>query len=567
MALTTSQHDETVAPLPTWARPPAADPAPSTRRGVLTRAATAAVVAAAMAAFGHRNAAMALVAVFTVVSVVSWRVPVVARGIERFLHRFQHLVGRVLTVVLLTAVYAVAFVPAALVLRLLRRDPLALGSRAGDASFWRPAARPKRPLHRHSYTDERHPRATGGAVRRRPLRTALAVLGALVLLATIDLGAGLAMGPDPQAEVDEPARQVDDAAMEVPDVAARTGEPWAPALYAELSAAYERSEYHPFRGWTVPDFRGTHVNVEDEVRRSYQTSLPGPAVEVFFFGGSTMMGWFQRDEHTIPSEVVRLAEADGIAVEAVNYGQPAYQNWQEVMLLQELVSGGAVPDVAVFYDGVNELASQFRSGPSEDPIHLQSRTIGERLAGAAAAAVDDEEPAPASERLVDAYLEISALGRAYRASPVKDLAERVTGTADTEHPWPDQQERPQERGRAASSLHGRGVALGDALSSGYDFETRWFWQPFIYTKDAAPGEEDVVGSWGTDPASWTVASDEARDRLAEPVADLSDALDGVEQPVFYDFVHTNEAGARAVARAMYERLKPTLLELQAGAAP
>jgi hypothetical protein len=565
--LTTSQHDDAVAPLPTWARPPAEEPPSSTRRGVLTRAATAAVVAGVMVALGHRTAAMVLVAVFTAVSVVSWLVPAVARAIERFLLRFQHLAGRVLTVVLLTAVYLVVFVPAALVLRLLRRDPLALGSRTGDASFWRPAARPKRPLHRRTYTDERHPRAAGGAVRWRPLRTALAVVGAVVLLAAVDLGAGLAMGPEPQGQVDEPVRQVDQAAMEVPDVGAGADEPWAADLYAELATAYERSAYHPFRGWTVPDFRGTHVNVNDEVRRSYQTSLPGPAVEVFFFGGSTMMGWFQRDEHTIPSEVVRLAEADGIAVKALNYGQPAYQNWQEVMLLQELVSGGAVPDVAVFYDGVNELASQFRSGPSEDPIHLQSRTIGERLAGAAAATADDEEPEPASERLVDAYLEISAIGRAYRASPVKQLAERVTGTADTEHPWPDQQERPQERGRAASSLHGRGVALGEALSSGYEFETRWFWQPFIYTKDAAAGEEDVVGSWGTDPAAWTAASDEARAQLAEPVVDLSDALDGVAQPVFYDFVHTNEAGARAVARAMYERLKPTLLELQAEAAP
>jgi hypothetical protein len=41
----------------------------------------------------------------------------------------------------------------------------------------------------------------------------------------------------------------------------------------------------------------------------------------------------------------------------------------------------------------------------------------------------------------------------------------------------------------------------------------------------------------------------------------------VEQPIFYDFVHTNEGGARAAAEAIYEHLKPTLLALQGEAAP
>ena len=37
-------------------------------------------------------------------------------------------------------------------------------------------------------------------------------------------------------------------------------------------------------------------------------------------------------------------------------------------------------------------------------------------------------------------------------------------------------------------------------------------------------------------------------------------LDGTSQPLMYDFVHTNELGARIVAQAMYRRLRPQLLE-------
>jgi hypothetical protein len=45
------------------------------------------------------------------------------------------------------------------------------------------------------------------------------------------------------------------------------------------------------------------------------------------------------------------------------------------------------------------------------------------------------------------------------------------------------------------------------------------------------------------------------------VVDLSAVLDAAGAPVMYDFVHTNEDGARMVARALYERLRPTLLRV------
>ena len=97
-------------------------------------------------------------------------------------------------------------------------------------------------------------------------------------------------------------------------------------------------------------------------------------------GGSTMFGSFQRDGHTIPSEFARLAEADGIPVRVVNYGQLAYVNWQEVLLLQQLASGSSRPDLAVFYDGYNDLLSQFALGHHREPTTLDAKEIEKRLA-------------------------------------------------------------------------------------------------------------------------------------------------------------------------------------------
>ena len=136
----------------------------------------------------------------------------------------------------------------------------------------------------------------------------------------------------------------------------------------------------------------------------------------------------------------------------------------------------------------------------------------------------------------------------------------ATGPLDA--PWPDQAVRPEERGRAAARLHRRGVDLAQSLGEGFGFEVAFFWQPFVYTRDVpVEGEEPVIGSWGTDPAAWTAASDAARAEIHPSVVDISDAYAGVDEPLYYDYVHTNERGAELVAAEMYDRLRPRLLEL------
>ena len=47
--------------------------------------------------------------------------------------------------------------------------------------------------------------------------------------------------------------------------------------------------------------------------------------------------------------------------------------------------------------------------------------------------------------------------------------------------------------------------------------------------------------------------------------DLGSALDGTGTPVLWDFVHTNEEGARLVAAAMLDNLRPKLEKRLAGA--
>jgi hypothetical protein len=517
---------------------------------MLLRAAVAGLVAALLWWRGHHVPAAVLVALAVTLTIASARFPAVARRVERVEGAIQRVAGRVLAVVLIGAVHLLVFTPISAVLRLLRHDPLALGQSRSDASFWRPVVKRRgRPLYRRPFSYDRIP---GGAAGRG-VRVG-AALGLILVVVLLDVGLGALLNG--LKGDDATARQASGEVnlLTAPDVPAGRDEPWRADLGREIAGAWGRKRYDPFLGWRMTDFHGRYVNQENGVRRSYQA--PGAddpnAVTVYFLGGSTMFGAFQRDEHTIPSEFARLAEADGMPVRVVNYGQLAYVNWQEVLLLESLIGQSSRPDLAVFYDGYNELLSQFALGHHRRPTTLDAREIADRLRLGA-------EPADPSvwTALYDAWRDTSAVHRVGRSLGLVSNEDTALQT-----PWTAEQgDRPGQRGADAALVYGHGVDIARRLADSYGFRSAFFWQPSVYSKRVVPGEEQALLWLGADAKAWREATRVARSRLEPPAIDVSDALDGESGPVMYDSAHTNERGARAIARAMYARLRPQLREL------
>lgn len=179
-------------------------------------------------------------------------------------------------------------------------------------------------------------------------------------------------------------------------------------------------------------------------------------------------------------------------------------------------------------------------------------------------AADDDEPS-LPDAAYRAWADVSAAHRLGRRLGLVSAPgdEPAAGSSSI---WPGAQtDRPGRRGRLAASIHSRGVDLAGRLADSYGFQAAFFWQPFLYSKRLQPGEEQLTGWLGTDADAWRAADREARSRLAAQVQDLSTALDRVEAPVMYDFVHTNELGAKVIARALYEQLRPALRTLSAEA--
>lgn len=153
---------------------------------------------------------------------------------------------------------------------------------------------------------------------------------------------------------------------------------WVEPYYEEF-AKCSYSTWEPYVYWKREPFTGEYINVDIEGhRRTVLKSIPLSTsrlrIKVFFLGGSSMWGSGVRDAYTLPSLVGNGLIREGWDPQVTNFGESGYVSTQEVIrLIQELKSGN-IPDIVVFYDGVNDVFSSYQSGIAGIPQNEKNRT-------------------------------------------------------------------------------------------------------------------------------------------------------------------------------------------------
>lgn len=474
---------------------------PEPGRGQLIGLIAAALVAGLFVARGLTWAALLVVTVAVALTLARVLSPTMERRVERVLGAITHAVGVVLSIVLLAVVALVVVVPVWAIGRVLRWD--ALEPDRAVRGRWRPRPRPRRGFFRletRVYTQEYRPtgwtRAHAWAVVLVPILALDLLMVTVVFRPSVTRGSMAAEYPGAFAD-----------------------EPWRAALLRDEGGA--GAQYDPLLLWRNPtDYASRYINIVDRARTSYRPrqDLGRPPLEVWFFGGSTMFGYGQRDGHTIASQVVRRAEADGIAIDARNFGVVAYTNWQEAEWAAELLTSRPAPDLVVFYDGKNDVGSYLLEG----------------------------QPAELSTVFADQVA--VALGR----GGVRFLA--VDARPDT-----IESDSPEN----AARLYNQGVAFSHRLVEGFGVPVRTYFQPFLYTRDL-PVDDAVLAFHGITNAPYQrQLYDQVRPLLDPSVVDIADCLDDLDREVYWDDTHHNELGADVISGCLYTDLAPELQRLWA----
>ena len=497
----------------------------------MTRALPALATAGILAMLGHRSAPLALIAVAAALILLGWFAPDLAAAFDRGVARVARALASWLARLLGIAAFLLGVLPAWGWSRLSGTG--ILRERHPGGSAWRSMAPTSGRTPSGGPAGARRSGSLQRGFRQRPLRpvlvgsaaTLLSVAVAVAALSFLRDGGPLAASAGASVPPEEPVRarvlDADEFDGLAVDEYAHEEEPWAPAHFGELRQLPYVPD--PFLGARLRDFRGEHVNVVDGRRASW--TPPDPELTVWFFGGSTMFGIGQRDDHTIPSVVAQLASDDGTPIRAHNFGVSGYVNWQEVERFEQaLTSEEELPDLVVFYDGVND------RGLASQRIDLGDR----RADGIARLPLSDDERAE---------------------------WHHAWGAPD-EMPWSPERERLEIE--LAAQQYRRGAEIAQRLAAEHGIRTVFVWQPQPFAKRPSPADDPLWERLDFDP-DWLPASAATYRAILErsgvDAIDLTRALDHLEVPVYFDSSHTNELGARVIGDALHEELAPVLAEL------
>lgn len=322
------------------------------------------------------------------------------------------------------------------------------------------------------------------------------------------------------------------------------GEPWIRQYTDDYFGMRLRWESYVY--WRRRPFSSQYINVDAAGIRKTSPGLtpaPGQSVSrVFVFGGSTTWGEGARDEGTVPSFLAQALAARGVVADVVNHGEGGYVSTQELIALLRELHRGNVPDIAVFYNGLNDRYSTAQSGEAGIPQNEWNRRAEFNL----------------SARRIQVYL-LALAGPRTGLNTVRllyRLAERAeAGAGPALH---------EGLAREVVDVYLANVRAIAGLGAVYGFTPVFYWQPTLYNKGSLTAFEQILKD--TQPGHFESFFTDVQNLLnpevnrLDPIRfhDISTLLSGHDGPLYIDFSHLSEDGNRLIA----ERIAADIESLQ-----
>ncbi len=370
------------------------------------------------------------------------------------------------------------------------------------------------------------------------IRTGWLLLG-ITLILTIGCEAGLRLALTTRGWLTERQPLTEDKSENRVVLAA-----WIPEYLEELNEAL-RAVWSPYAYWRSASFQGRYTNVnQNGLRATWNPPTRDgaddpPPMRVFTFGGSTMWCWGARDDHTIASHLSKLLYEKGQRVEVTNYGQLGYTSTQEVIALLRYLQRGDVPDIVLFYDGINDVFSSYHNGAAGIPIHEVVRRAEFNLS---------QRPIQLAWRWGREVLAGNLWGF-HRL--VTGLQRRLRRQAAPPLPSDDALVRQMVR------VYEANLTLVESLGRSYGFDPLFYWQPVIFSKrHRSPYEQHRAK--GNPFLKQTYDTVYQRIRRSQALNsrphfhNLSALFDDLKEPYYWDFAHVSGAGNRLIAAAMVD---------------
>jgi hypothetical protein len=334
------------------------------------------------------------------------------------------------------------------------------------------------------------------------------------------------------------------------------GATWAATHFREYQNLV--ADWHPYVNYRERPFTGETITVlPGGLRRTWNApQRPGAhPLKIWVLGGSSAWGVGARDDHTIPSELARELTRRGLDVEVTNHAEIGYVLTQELFWLLLRLRAGERPDLVIYFDGANECLSALQNGVAGWPQNEAKRQQ---------AFEDARNPA----RLGVAWLRLlvteSALWRLARS--IGGRLARRTAAFTPEPFWRAPRSDPSALADDVLGTYEATRRLAEAQGREHGFESRFYWQPMIFTKRRPTDfEGDEVRKYAVLEPLFRAVYERMRQRVERGEApadfrDLSGLFDDDPRTLFTDFCHTTETANVSIARAIADDIEGWLRE-------
>lgn len=307
---------------------------------------------------------------------------------------------------------------------------------------------------------------------------------------------------------------------------------------------YKRTEFH-----------SETINIDSSGRRyTWNSRNESPTFKIYILGGSTIWGTGARDGYTIPSFVSRILSDLQYSVEVINLGESRYNMMQEIVSLILMLRSEEIPDLVLFYDGVNDVA---------DLSSLNPRDWGEIGSISQLRGKKEDSDTEIHVRIGKGLL--NALSHSKIFQTVELLHKQLIGglinsgdeTAISLSTPRSYRNPPEDVANEIFANYEKNLQLLSSLSDSYGFEYICFWQPVIFTENWLHEEEKGVDAQSQD-SIYSCTFKLARERILtlnnSKVVDISDALAYRTEPFYIDFCHISEEGNESVARRIVREI-------------
>ncbi|WP_452226605.1 hypothetical protein [Lacinutrix cladophorae] len=305
-------------------------------------------------------------------------------------------------------------------------------------------------------------------------------------------------------------------------------------------------KWEPYLHYRFKPMNGKHNTIyENGLRKTVNPSLKdsATALKIFCFGGSTMYSSGARDEHTIPSELSKLIHNNFPSqnVEVTNFGCHGYTRATENIQLQRELIKNNIPDIVIFYDGVNEVISGHQNNEAGTPTNAYNRRKEFKIAHSYKKRISLMVYSSNLHRFVTTMQRKIFTNSAYKQLTARPDA-LATDIAETYIGY---------------------VKISKNLENAYGFKAFNFMQPNIFSKkNLTEAEQGYFKSQQYYENLYKLSYETVRkDSLMitdSTFVDISDVFDNANKTTYFDFCHTGEFGNKLVAKKMLSYIKSEL---------